>query len=61
MHDKIIPHQWLNGYKDIADDDVAFVNMSIRESKWRQITKITITTSKNINASILRTILKKKK
>jgi hypothetical protein len=49
------------GYKDIADDDVAFVNMSIRESKWRQITKITITTSKNINASILRTIFKKKK
>jgi hypothetical protein len=28
----------LNGYNDIADDDVAFVNMSIRESKWRQIT-----------------------
>jgi hypothetical protein len=27
-------------YKDIPDDDVAFVNMSIRESKWRQITKI---------------------
>jgi hypothetical protein len=27
---------------DIPDNDVAFVNMSIRESKWRQITKITI-------------------
>jgi hypothetical protein len=28
-----------NFYKDILDDDVAFVNMSIRESKWRQIAK----------------------
>jgi hypothetical protein len=26
----------------MPDDDVAFVNMSIRESKWRQITKTTI-------------------
>jgi hypothetical protein len=32
----------VNGiYKDIPDDEVAFVNtrMSIRESKWMQITK----------------------
>jgi hypothetical protein len=26
-------------YNDIADGDVAFVNMSIRETKWRQFTK----------------------
>jgi hypothetical protein len=27
------------GYYDITDDDVAFGNISIRVSKWRQITK----------------------
>jgi hypothetical protein len=27
---------------DIADNNVAFANMSIRESKWRQITKISL-------------------
>jgi hypothetical protein len=32
----------INGYNDIGDDDVAFVSMSIRESKWRQITKTII-------------------
>jgi hypothetical protein len=30
---------------DIADNNVAFANMSIRESKWRQITKISLKTS----------------
>jgi hypothetical protein len=33
---------------DILDDDVAFVNMSIRESKWRQISKNKI---KNVERS----------
>jgi hypothetical protein len=33
--------------------------MSIRESKWRQITKITITTSKNINHHFTYDIKKK--
>jgi hypothetical protein len=28
----------------MPDDDVAFVNMSIRESKWRQITKSSFVT-----------------
>jgi hypothetical protein len=40
MHDKIIPHQALLTYNDIANDDVVFVNMSLENPVGGKLQKI---------------------